>query len=178
MQLWLLLTGVFVVQESFSTTFVVLEAVRAHYPILLIHLLWIAVVIAEVYVGYSLGKWIQKRFTGSRFEKWVGMWIQQANDLIGKNGEKVALIFVTILTAPFFTGFVASWLPISFWTILIFSILGDLVWYVTVWLGVYGANEFASSLQTTVISIAILTIVLSIPVAMWRRKMLQRKPEL
>lgn len=97
------------------------------------------------------------------------------SDLIGKKGEKVALIFFTILTAPFFTGFVASWLPISFWNILFFSILGSLVWYLQVWIGVYGAGQFSSSLQTTVISVIIIGILVSIPVAIWRKRQIEKR---
>ncbi len=175
MQLWLLLAGVLTFQEPISSTYVILEAIRAHYPIILIHLLWLVITSLQVYLGYIFGKWVQKRFAASKFESWVARWTKKMGRLVGKNGERVALIFITILTLPVFTGFIASWLPISFWTILFFSILGDLVWYVSVWIGVYGANEFASSLQTTVLVIVVISILFSIPMGIWQRRIIQKK---
>lgn len=173
--LWLLLAGVLLLQEPLSTTFVILEVVRAHDSIIIIHLLWIILTISQIYLGYVLGRWVQRRFFTSKVEAWITEWTSKVSALIGKKGEKVALIFFTILTAPFFTGFVASWLPISLWNILFFSILGSLVWYLQVWIGVYGAGQFSSSLQTTVISVIIIGILVSIPVAIWRKRQIEKR---
>jgi hypothetical protein len=175
MHLWLLLASVLLLQEPLSTTFVVLEVVRAHYPIILIHLLWLMLTTSQIYLGHLLGRWVQTRFSILRLETWMTQWNQKINDLIGKNGEKVALIFFTILTMPFFTGFVASWLPISLWNTLFFSVLGSLIWYLQVWLGVYGAGQFSSSLQTTVISVIVIGILVSIPLAIWRKRQMEKR---
>jgi hypothetical protein len=175
MHLWLLLASVLLLQEPLSTTFVILEVVRADYPIILIHLLWLVFTTSQIYLGYALGRWVQRRFTNSKVESWIAKWIKQISDLIGKKGQKVALIFFTILTTPFFAGFVASWLPISLWNILFFSTLGSLVWYLQVWIGVYGAGQFSSSLQTTVISVIIIGTLVSIPLAIWRKRQTEKR---
>jgi hypothetical protein len=173
--LWLLLASVLLLQEPLSTTFVVLEVVRAHYSIHFIHLLWIILTIVQICLGYVLGRWVKRRFSTSHLEGWITTWTRKVSDLIGKKGEKVALIFFTILTAPFFTGFVASWLPISLWNILFFSVLGSLVWYLQVWIGVYGAGQFSSSLQMTVISVIIIGTLVSIPLGIWRKRQIEKR---
>lgn len=175
MHLWLLLASVLLLQEPLSTTFVILEVVRAHYSIIFIHILWIFFTISQICLGYVLGRWVQRRFHTSKVEGWITTWTRKASDLIGKKGEKVALILFTILTAPFFTGFVASWLPTSLWNILFFSVLGSLVWYLQVWIGVYGAGQFSSSLQTTVISVIIIGTLISIPLAIWRKRQIEKR---
>jgi ABC-type phosphate/phosphonate transport system permease subunit len=96
-------------------------------------------------------------------------------DVIGRKGEKIALIFFTLLTGPFFTGFVASWLPISLWNILFFSALGSFLWYLQVWFGVYGADQFSSSLHTTVISVTVIGTLVSIPLAIWRKRQTEKR---
>jgi hypothetical protein len=50
-----------------------------------------------------------------------------------------------------------------------------LVWYLQVWIGVYGAGQFSSSLQTTVISVIIIGILVSIPVAIWRKRQIEKR---
>jgi hypothetical protein len=171
MHLWLLLASVLLFQEPLSATFVVLEVVRARYPIMLIHLLWLGLTISQIYLGYVVGKWGQRRFATAKAVTWISEWINKADDLIGKKGEKVALILFTIFTLPFFSGFVASWLPISVWSILLFSMLGSLLWYLQVWIGVYGADQFSSGLLTTVISAIIIGTLVSIPFAIWRKRL-------
>jgi hypothetical protein len=170
MHLWLLLASVLLFQEPLSTTFVVLEVVRARDPIVFIHLLWVSLTISQIYLGYLLGALVQRRFAASKVEAWITEWTHKVDDLIGKKGEKVALVFFTILTLPFFSGFVASWLPISVWSILLFSVLGSSLWYLQVWIGVYGAGQFSSGLETTVISVLIIGTLVSIPFAVWRKR--------
>jgi membrane protein YqaA with SNARE-associated domain len=170
MHLWLLLASVLLFQEPLSATFVVLEVVRARYPIILIHLLWLGLTIVEIYLGYLLGVWVQRHFATSKMEAWITEWTDKVDELIGKKGEKVALIFFTILTLPLFSGFIASWLPISVWSILFFSVLGSSLWYLQVWLGVYGADQFSSGLETTVISVIVIGTLVSIPFALWRKR--------
>ncbi len=173
--LWFILGSVLLLQEPLSTTFVVLEMVRSHYSIILIHLMWVVITILQIYLGHVLGKWVQRRFHTAKVEAWITKWTGKGSDLIGKKGEKVALIFFTILTAPFFTGFVASWLPISLGNILFFTVLGSLVWYLQVWIGVYGAGRFSSSLQTTVISVIMIGTLVSIPLAIWRKRQIEKR---
>jgi membrane protein YqaA with SNARE-associated domain len=168
---WLSLTIVLLFQEPLSATFVVLEVVRAGYPINFIHLLWLALTVSQIYLGYVLGRWGQTRFATTKLANWIKQWIEKVDDIIGRKGEKVALIFFTLLTLPFFSGFIASWLPIPVWSILLFSTLGSFIWYLQVWIGVYGAGQFSSGLVTTVISVVIIGTLVSIPFARWRKRL-------
>jgi hypothetical protein len=171
MHLWLLLASVLLLQEPLSATLVVLEAVRVHYPVILLHLLWLSLTISQIYLGYMLGRWIQRRFPKASLDVWMIKWTREVDDLIGKKGEKVALIAFTIFTLPFFSGFVASWLPLSIWSILLFSVLGSALWYLQVWIGVYGADQLSSGLHTTIISVIIIGTLVSIPIAIWRKRL-------
>jgi membrane protein DedA with SNARE-associated domain len=171
MRLWLLLTSIFLLQEPLSATFVVLKAVRARYPIILLHLLWLSLTILQIYLGYILGRWIQRRFSKAKWDVWMIKWTREVDDLIGKKGEKVALIAFTIFTLPVFSGFVASWLPLSIWSILLFSVVGSFLWYLQVWIGVYGAGQLSSGLHTTIISVIIIGTLVSIPFSIWRKRL-------
>jgi membrane protein YqaA with SNARE-associated domain len=171
MPLWLLLSSVLLFQEPLSATFVVLQAVRAHYPIILIHLLWLGLTGSQIYLGFILGKWGQRRFARAKFEAWIAEWTHKIDHLIGRKGEKAALIFFTLLTLPFIAGFVAAWFPISVWSVLLFSTLGSFLWYVQVWIGVYGADQFSSGLYSTIINVVVIGTLVSIPFAMWRKRL-------
>jgi hypothetical protein len=170
MHLWFLLAGVLLLQEPLSATLVVLEAVRVRYPIILLHLLWLSLTISQICVGFILGRWIQRRFPKAKWDVWMIKWTREVDDLIGRKGEKVALIAFTIFTLPFFSGFVASWLPLSIVSILLFSVTGSFLWYLQVWIGVYGADQLSSGLHTTIISVIIIGTLVSIPFAIWRKR--------
>ena len=147
MTLWLLLTVALVVQEGLSTTVLLLQAYQRHYPLYLIHILWLLLTILQIYAGYYLGKWIQKRFAGSKFESWMKKSTAKLEKMIGERGEAIALILISGIVSPAFAALGASWLEISFTKVLIFALIGDLLWYLSEWVTVIGAAHLFSDVK-------------------------------
>src|SRR5277367_4177364 len=87
--LWLLLGSVLLLQEPLSTTFVVLEMVRAHYSIILVHLMWIILTVLQIYLGHVLGKWVQRRLIPlSQGDQYVVSWLPASVDRDGGDGSR------------------------------------------------------------------------------------------
>jgi membrane protein YqaA with SNARE-associated domain len=147
MNLWLLIIGALTLQEGLSTTVILLDAVHAHYPLLLIHAIWLFVTVLQIVAGYFLGKWIQKRFGNSKAEQWFKKSAGKLEKSIGKQGAELALVIASALVSPAATSFLASWLDLSLTKIFIFTLLGDFLWYLSEWVTVYGATQILSDVK-------------------------------
>lgn len=164
MSLWLLIIGALTLQEGLSTTVVLLEAVHNHYPLILIHLIWLVVTVAQIYLGYYIGKWIQTRYKYSKFERWLEKYARKLDDSVGKRGELLALLLASAIVSPAATALLASWLDISITRIVTFALLGDFLWYLSEWATVVGANALLTGVKygaILVLASALIWLVLS-----------------
>lgn len=170
MSFWLVITGVLFIQEGIATLAVLLTAYQLHYPLLAIHAIWLAATVIQICLGYALGKWIQKKFADSKVEKRVKKYAESLDRSIGKRGEAVALILLSGIVSPGITAFLGSWLNVSFRNILIFAVLGDLIWYVSEWVTVIGATDIASLVRIGPLFILIAVVAIGLIVKVVRKK--------
>ena len=159
MYLWLLITIALTVQEGLSVLAVLLRAYQLHYSLWIIHAIWLAVTIGQIFLTYFFGKWVQKSFARSRFE----LWIEKSARLLEKNidsrGESVALMLLSSIISPAITAFLASWLEIPFTNVFIFALLGDFLWYVSTWATVLGAVEILLKVKEGLLVLITLAII-------------------
>jgi membrane protein YqaA with SNARE-associated domain len=158
MPLWILITIALTVQEGLSVLAVLLKAYQLHYSIWLIHGIWLCVTVAQITLAYFFGKWVQKRFEHSKFERWVKKSVHKLERSIDKNGERIALILLSSIISPALAAFVASWLEISFGNIFMFTLLGDLFWYVSTWATVLGAQQLLSNAKYGLLALIFIVI--------------------
>ncbi len=158
MSLWILITIALTVQEGLSVLAVLLRAYQLHYSLWLIHLIWLCVTVAQIALAYFFGKWIQKTFASSKFERWVKKSVHKLERSIDKNGERLALILLSSIISPALAAFVASWLEISFGNIFIFTLLGDLFWYMSTWATVLGAQQLLANAKYGLLALILIAI--------------------
>jgi hypothetical protein len=158
MSLWIFITIALTVQEGLSVLAVLLRAYQLHYSIWLIHGIWLCVTIAQITLAYFFGKWVQKSFEHSKFERWVKKSVHTLEKSIDKNGERIALMLLSSIISPALAAFVASWLEISFGNIFIFTLLGDLFWYTSTWATVLGAQQLLSNAKYGVLVLIFIVI--------------------
>jgi membrane protein YqaA with SNARE-associated domain len=164
MSLWLLITLALTLQEGLSVLAVLLRAYQLQYSLWVIHAIWLAVTIIQITVAYHLGKWIQKRFKESKFERWAEKSAHKLETSIDKNGEKLALVLLSSIISPAIAAFLASWLEIPFSSIFVFTLLGDAFWYASTWATVLGAFQIISVAKyglLIVIGLAIIFVLIS-----------------
>jgi membrane protein YqaA with SNARE-associated domain len=159
MSLWLLITAALTVQEGLSVLAVLLRAYQLHYSIWIISLIWLVVTTIQITIGYYLGRWVRKSFKSSRFEKWVEKYAHKLEKSIDKNGEKIGLILLSSIISPAVAGFVAPWLDISFGTVFLYALLGDLFWYASTWATVLGAEQILSGIKYGLLLLIAIAIV-------------------
>jgi membrane protein YqaA with SNARE-associated domain len=170
MSLWLLLTATLLVQEGLSTTVLLLRAYQEHYPLIAIHLIWLVVTVLQIYIGYYLGRWIQKRFKGSKFELWLKKSAHSLEKYIGTSGQALALILVAGVVSPAIAALGASWLEITFTSVLIFALIGDFIWYVSEWATVFGVTHFFGNPVIEIVVVIVGGIIFAIAVQFAKKK--------
>lgn len=139
MLLYLLLFGLFLVQEPVSTDAILLEAYQYHYNVWIIHLLFIAATLLDIVVGYAIGKWLHRRFSENKVMQHFVHWARSVSGQ-GTVGEYLYLFIWSTVLFPF-SAVLAPWLDIPFWRTLICMFIGDFVlWYGVEWLVVLGVK--------------------------------------
>ncbi len=123
------------------------RAEQLHYSFWIISLIWLGVTLLQIAFGYYVGKFIQKKSKGSKLERWAEKYAHKLEKSITKNGEKVALVLFSSAISPGIGAFLFSWLDISFVDIFAYSLLGDLLWYLSTLATVFGAVELLSKVR-------------------------------
>ncbi|MBI2623816.1 MAG: hypothetical protein HYW65_04620 [Candidatus Liptonbacteria bacterium] len=141
---WLLIVLALFIQEPASTDAAIFQARHLGLNLWLFNSIWAAATVADIWVGYFLGKWIQKRFADGKFEKFSHTWAERVENFIGERGEKFALVLLGIINFPYLNSFLASWLKFPFKKVCILIFIGDAVYWVIAW----GINLGVRSLIT------------------------------
>jgi len=170
MSLWLLLTGALLIQEGLSVTLLLLRAYQEHYFLWAIHFIWLAVTVIQIYIGFYLGKWIQKRFANSKFERWMKKSTHRLDKYIGTSGEAIALMLVAGVVSPAIAALGAAWLDISFTSVLTFALIGDLFWYVSEWATVFGVSHLFGNSVVEIVVVVVGGIAFAVAVRFAKKK--------
>jgi membrane protein YqaA with SNARE-associated domain len=142
MLLWLLLAADFVVQEPITSSALLLSAYQQHYNLWLVSLLFVAATAFDSCVGYWIGSFVLKRYSHTRFSKWLAKRADTFSALAGTYGKRAALLFWAPSFFPYST-IVAPWFGFSFTENLVLSVIGDtVIWYGSEWLVVLGVKTF------------------------------------
>jgi len=164
MKLWLLLTLTLFAQEPISTGAVLLDAYQLHYNLLVIHLIFAAATLIDIAAGYYLGKFVRQRFGQQKMIAWAESKLEKFSALLGKNGKIVTLIVYSPMVFPI-SGFFIPWLDIPFVDALIYTFIGEIIfWYVPEWLLVLGIRTFVSDPFTALYIIIVFSTLISLAI--------------
>lgn len=131
--IWLFIIVALFIQEPTSTDAAIFQVRHLHFNLFLINFIWLIATIIDIWLGYAIGKLIQGKFQGTKFETWSFKWATRVENFIGKKGEKFALILLGIINFPYVNSFLASWLKISFKNIFILIFIGDAIYWAIAW---------------------------------------------
>ena len=132
-KIWLFVIVSLFIQEPTSTDAAIFQIRHFHFNIFWINLIWIIATVFDIWLGYIIGKCIQKKFQGKKIEVWSSKWATRVENFIGKKGEKFALILLGIINFPYINSFLASWLKISFKNVFMLIFIGDAIYWAIAW---------------------------------------------
>ena len=164
MKLWAFIITTLFLQEPASTDAAIFLVRQNHINLLLINLFWLIATAIDITVGYLIGKWIQKNFSETKFERWAEKWASKIKDFIGRKGGRFAMILLGVINYPYANAFIFSWLKVSFRNIFVLTLIGDLIYWITEWIINISVRNYFSNPHTVlfiVIGIGLLISVIS-----------------
>lgn len=154
---WLFVIATLFIQEPATTDAALFQVRHLHLNIWLVNVFWFVATVIDIMVGYYAGKLIQYAARNTSFERWSWKWAEKAENFIGVQGEKTALILFGIINFPYVSSFVGSWLRIRFRTLFICLLLGDAIYWAIEWginLGVRGLFDNPHTALFVVVGVA------------------------
>jgi hypothetical protein len=98
-----------------------------------VHLVWIVATAIDIWLGFKIGKWLKRFWSGTKFETFSKTWAARIEHFIGKKGEKFVLMLLGVINFPWANSFLFSWLDWDYRTMFIFIFIGDAIWYALEW---------------------------------------------
>ena len=174
MRLWIFIIFVFIVQEFVSTNTVLFEVRQYHYNIWLVHLIFILATLFDIWLGYFLGKWLQKTLKQNRLMVWTSKWANKINNFMGKKGNRFSLILLGASNYPYLDSFLVSWLEVPLKDVFLYLLIGELIWYAIEWLFVLGIKTIVPNPYEAVYILIGASILLSIIIRLASKKLANR----
>ena len=174
MKLWLLLIAAFVAQEVVFMNATLLQAYRAGYGTLLMALIFFAASLFDVLVGYTLGKWTQRRFEDAPATKKIARKAHAAERMLGEKGSRLGLTVLGFTSFNYVNAFLTSWTSIPLGTAARYLVLGDLLWYASALALVTGVEKTVNPFAAIYVLIGISLVFLLANILFQRRFLNER----
>ncbi len=142
MGIWALISATFFIQEFATTALVLVLAEHSNIPLWPIHIIWAVATIADMYVGYLLGSLLKKRLSKNKFVEKMDAWAEEFTQALGGYGANIALMFLGIINFPYLNTFIAAWLDVPLNLAILFTLIGNFIWYLLLWGTVLGLTSF------------------------------------
>lgn len=140
---WFWATLFLFLQESVTTAGVMESAYSGHYNLYIFTLIFFTATILEIFLFFKMGKLIQIRGKGLKLVEWTKKYIRNAEHFVGSRAKRIFLILLSAsLLPPSATGFISSWLEISFKEIFFCLLFGNILWYIASWMLVLSVTYF------------------------------------
>lgn len=155
---WLFLIIALVVQETATATVAFTSAMNNHIPIWAIHILWASFTIFDAYVGFRFGHLIRNHYRNARVVRWAERIVEKLRGPLGKYGGRFLVTVLALINFPYVASFIASWLGIEMRTSVLFTFIGNAIWYVLLWVAILGADTFLKGPAAVIFVIVVVSV--------------------
>ncbi len=140
MIIWIYIVAAMVVQELAVVAAALGFAYHLELNIFLVHGIWLVATVIDALGGFILGQWIRGKYGAWVITRHAEALAEALERRISTNGRRLTLVVFGFLNFPYVNGFIGSWLNLSFADTLVFTLIGDALWYVSIWGTVAGIN--------------------------------------
>ena len=177
MKTWLFLILTVIIQEPASTDAAIFQVRHLGYNLWIVHLIWLVATLFDIWFGYVLGKYIQRKFKETKFEKFAEKWAGKFEQFIGKRGEKSTLVLLGTINFPYLNSFLASWFSIPFKNVFACVLIGDAIYWAIEWGINIGVRSFVIDPHLALYSVIALGLLFSIFSKRILNKMLKKSTQ-
>ena len=133
LKIWAFIVFALFLQEPATTDAALFQARSHDLNLWLVHLIWIIATTIDIWLGFKIGKWLQRFYAGTKFETFSKRWAIRVENYIGKKGERFVLVLLGVINFPWANSFLASWLNLDYRNMFTFIFIGDALWYALEW---------------------------------------------
>lgn len=138
---WLLAIGILLVQEVVSLNALLLETHHGHYELWLIHSIFVAATVFDIWTGDYAGRYAKKKITKGKVVAFAQKISDRFHRSVGRSGRRAALLLLGTLSFPYVNSFVSAWLDIPLRESFGFLFLGNMISYTMYWIIVLGVSS-------------------------------------
>lgn len=138
---WLFVAFALISQELVAINAVIFKTYNGHYNVILIHLLFIVATLLDIWTGFYVGKFVQKKYPNGKLTRFTKKWIDKFQNYIGKKGKRLAILILGAFGFPYVNAFIVSWLNVSFREATVILTIGNMISYTLLWLIVLGITS-------------------------------------
>ncbi len=169
MRIWILIVAVQLIQELATAGAVFIQARDLHLNLWSVHAIFLAATLFDIAVGYSVGLWAKRKMYDTRLDRFIDRNSKALLHVIGRRGEKFALVVLGFVNYVYIDSFICAWLDIPKRTMFLYLAIGDVLQYALLWTVLYGFSRLTDSFY--LIMIGMVVVVGSIFVLVQRREM-------
>ena len=151
-----------VVQEIISFNALIFATHHGLYNPILVHILFLVATIFDIGIGYWIGLILRKKTHTNK----VTISIQKISDRFSLSTKKyrrwTMLFLLGNFSFPYINSCIAGYLGMPFWESSFFIFLGDLVWYVSIWLVVLGVSSVIKNLPLAFLGVIIISVIIMV----------------
>jgi membrane protein YqaA with SNARE-associated domain len=153
-----LFVGLFV-QEVVTLNALIFATHEGWYSPLLIHTLFVATTIIDIIIGFLIGKYLKKKTFNAKIttsiQKMSACFLKTTNQYQRWFG----LFLLGNLSFPYVNSCIAGYLDLPFWESSLFIFLGDIVYYICLWLLILGITSIIKNLYLAFGIVAVLMFI-------------------
>lgn len=162
MKFWILAIIALIVQETFTTNVVIIQAYQNHHSIFFFSIIFLFAMCFDISFGYFTGKYLRTKQKNNKFVLWAENYVKKFDRFIGRFGEKLFIFFISLLLPPYVPAFIASWLGLSSRSLLIFIVVADIIWYIFSWSVVLGITHWIEDTRYALIVILGISLLITL----------------
>ena len=158
MTFWLIAILILLVQETFTTTGLMVSAYKESRNLLLFTLIFFAATIIEIFLFHRFGKYLQTKGKYIKSVIWTTKHIAKADYFIGLQGKKIFLFLLAAsVFPPSLTAFISSWLELPLKQKFLCIIGGNILWYIGSWMIVLSVSSFVQDTRKAIFCVLIIS---------------------
>lgn len=160
---YILATLILILQEVILLNTLIFETRQGHYIAWVIHIMFMVATIFDIWVGYRIGKWAKQRYTTGKIVEFANKWTERFHSYVGRRGRLLALFLLGNFSFPYVNSFIAAWLAIPFWEMLIVFFIGNVTFYFLGWFVIGGISTLIPNpaiALPVIVGLTIITILL------------------
>ncbi|MDB4984482.1 MAG: hypothetical protein JWM20_661 [Patescibacteria group bacterium] len=160
----LLAFAVLLLQETATLTSLIFATHKGVYPASVIHILFLIATLIDIVAGYFLGRFLKRKFPRSK----VGAFVDRLAKLFSFRESRykrwLALFLLGNFSFPWLNSCIAGYMELPFWESAFFNLLGDILYYASLWLIAIGAaslfkNFYYGLIAAIVFGMAVILVI-------------------